>query len=352
MKYVLFLCLSLLTCLAHCKPLSYAQKVDIDSTVLAEKRSVQVSLPESYSNGSSSYPVIYVLHGQWDTLPAVATLSLLENLLPEFIVVGIEGRGPELKPAGSEERSPFYHFVLSELIPYVNKNYRIAPYSILSGHSNAGRFVFDMWLHDGKAFSEFYAFSPSLDDGYLSKLIMAENFDANGRSPLTLTMADEGEHMLSPFQEISKKLAALPKGNLNSKHFPEESHSTTRHASLRFALSKSFSAWNPSREVKKGGLESLQAHYNGLLEKYGFTEDIPMETLQRLAASYAISEEADKQAKLQPVLNYFVKQQGHSLEPMVEIAQFLLANNYQQGGERMRALLCQMDNKIEFCGAK
>lgn len=352
MKNILVLILSLVANSLMADSLNYAQRAVVLSEALGEERSLQISLPESYSKGTRSYPVIYLLHGQWDTLPAAATLSMLENSLPEFIVVGIEGRGPELKPAGKQERSAFYQFVLSELLPYVKENYRSAPYSILSGHSNAGRFTVDMWLHDGKAFNEFYAFSPSLDDAYLSKLIMAEDFDANGRSPLTLTMADEGEHMLSPFQEISKKLAALPKGAFNSKHFPEESHSTTRHASLRFALSKSFAAWNPSREVKKAGLASLQAHYNGLLEKYGFTEDIPMETLQRLAASYAISEDADKQAKLQPVLNYFVKQQGHSLEPMVEIAQFLLANNYQQGGERMRALLCEMDSKIEFCGAK
>ena len=349
MKYLLFLCLSLLTCLGHSEPLSYAQRVDIHSTVLAEKRSIQVSLPESYSSGKRSYPVIYVLHGQWDTLPAVATLSMLENLMPDFIVVGIEGRGPELKPAESEERSPFYQFVLNELLPYVKDNYRTAPFSILSGHSNAGRFTVDMWLHDGKAFNGFYAFSPSLDDGYLNQLIMAEGFDASGRSPLTLTMADEGEHMLSPFQEISKKLAALPKGTFNSKHFPEESHSTTRHASLRFALSKSFSAWNPSTEVKRGGLESLQAHYNGLLEKYGFTEDIPMETLQRLAASYAISEEADKQAKLKLLLEFVAREHDAQLAPMIEITQFLLSNGYEEGGLRMKTEICKNRKQISYC---
>jgi len=349
MKNILVLILSLVANSLMADPLNYAQRAVILSEALGEERSLQISLPESYSKSTRSYPVIYLLHGQWDTLPAAATLSMLEDSLPEFIVVGIEGRGPELKPAGKQERSDFYQFVLSELLPYVKENYRTAPYSILSGHSNAGRFTVDMWLHDGKAFNEFYAFSPSLDDAYLSKLIMAEDFDANGRSPLTLTMADEGEHMLNPFQEISKKLATLPEGSFNSKHFPEESHSTTRHASLRFALSKSFAVWNPSTEVKKAGLASLQAHYNGLLEKYGFTEDIPMETLQRLAAFYAISEDADKQTKLQPLLEFFAREYDAELAPMIEIAQFLLSNGYEDGGLRMKAEICKNGKQISYC---
>ena len=79
------------------------------------------------------------------TLPAVSTIDLLENELPGFIIVGVESQGMELRPVEGQQ-TPLSQHLEKEVVPHVNKKYSVAPYRILSGHSNSGRFVLDRWL--------------------------------------------------------------------------------------------------------------------------------------------------------------------------------------------------------------
>ena len=71
------------------------------------------------------------------------------------------------------------------------------------------------------------------------------------------------------------------------KKFPEESHRTTKHPSLQFALRTTFAGWVPDYETKTGGLEGLKKHYQDLSNKFGFKVAIPTDMLQRLTAYYA-----------------------------------------------------------------
>ncbi len=67
------------------------------SVVLSQTRELQVLLPESYfSNKKASYPVIYLLDGDYNFHGMSGVLDLLASkgrLIPEVILVGIADKG-------------------------------------------------------------------------------------------------------------------------------------------------------------------------------------------------------------------------------------------------------------------
>ncbi|SHE67265.1 Putative esterase [Microbulbifer donghaiensis] len=354
MKWILILAAVLFSSICHAATLSYADSLTIDSAALAEKREFYIKLPDSYSeNPQRKYPVLYVLHGQWDTLPAVATLTLLDNEIPEFIVVGVQSRGPELRPASDEATSrqtPFARFLDKELVPHIEKHYRVAPYKILSGHSNSGRFVMNSWLDDGKDFSAYYAFSPSMEDGVINSRAKAiPNQILRKRAPLAVTIASEGDHMQVPFTELAKELLPPSLGNTTFKRFPEQTHSTSRHASLMFALQTTFSGWTPSYQVKVGGFAGLKQHYTELNERFGFYTEIPLETLQRLSAHHGMSDAEDADENLALIIEYGIEQKADNAEAFIEVVDYMNNNDLKAGGARVLKNVCRVVPSNKAC---
>ncbi|QQX80579.1 esterase [Shewanella sp. KX20019] len=326
-----------------------AQQVQLQSNSLDEQRSLLVKLPKQYNDNNKTYPVLYVLHAQWDMLSTLSTLDLLAKQAPNFIVVGIEGRGKELRPNDGKP-SPFATFISKEVIPHVRNNYRVAPYSILSGHSNAGRFVLDYWLNDSSLFSQYFAFSPSLEDGYIVNRVSKSTLHfLESKAPLTMTIANEGEHMQKPFTELSDKLASMAGASFISKTFPTQSHQTTKHSSMQFALQTTFAHWQPTDEVKTSGLNALKKHYADLSEKFGFKVIIPNETLQRLTFYYATSEKESAIQELDKHVAFTLKQTAEGLVALFEIADYLSGNGYEAAGNNLTKQICSLTSDSQRC---
>ena len=328
-----------------------AKQVSMESKFLKETRNLLIKLPENYDSETSTYPVLYLLHGQWDMLTAVSTLDLIKEQLPEFILVGIESKGKELRPKKGEI-TPFSHYLSLEVIPFVENNYSVAPFSILSGHSNSGRFVLDYWLEDSELFSQYYAFSPSLEDGYI--VDRASKLTANilqSKAPLTLTIADEGEHMQVPFDSLSQLLSKQKTLPFAYKKFPEQSHRTSKHTSMLYALQTTFTGWIPSYETKVGGVKKLSAHYSNLTAKYGFRVDVPTETLQRITAYYATSDKEGDISNLKQTIEFTLNQSNTGSEALFEIVDYLSTNGYEQAGEFVLKSICDYSEKLERCQA-
>lgn len=349
MKIILLTLLILYSNLASASDLVLATEVIVDSKYLGEQRKLLVKLPDGYARQSKTYPVIYVLHGQWDMLSTVSTIDLLSNQLPQFVVVGVESRGLELRPKDNEI-TPFAKFLTQEVLGFVEKNYSVAGYNILSGHSNSGRFVLDLWLKNSNDFTEYYAFSPSLDDGYLNNKIAAltkGSFEKS--SPLKMTMADEGEHMQMPFNEITETLKSHMQERFSFTRFPEQSHNTTKHHSMQYALQLSFAGWVPSYETKVGGLDGLISHYKNLTEKYAFEVNVPIDTLQKLAAHYAISEKQSDVLNLKTLVQFTLKQSVDNAAALVEIADYLKNNGYEKAGDNVFNEICKNVPTVNDC---
>ncbi|WP_175453130.1 alpha/beta hydrolase [Microbulbifer yueqingensis] len=331
--------------------LSYAESRVVHSEILAADKEIYIHVPESTGYPGRKYPVLYLLHGQWDMLPAVATLDLVAKTVPELMIVGIASDGPELGIESSGD-SAFAKFLVEELFTLIENQYPAANYRILSGHSHSGRYVMHQWLTGSLPVNRYFAFSPSLEDGAILSGVESRKAEQLARrKPLVLTMASEGEHMLGPYKKIDAVLEPAMPGRYQAQHFPEETHRSTKHTSLKFALHATFPDWAPSRKVKMAGAEGLRQHFETLSARYGFTALPNVEMLQQVTALYSVSSSKERHAKLTPMFTYALRDLAIAPSKFIEIVDYLDENNYPEASRRYLAALCKVEAGIDSCGA-
>ncbi|MBI2839943.1 MAG: alpha/beta hydrolase [Acidobacteria bacterium] len=164
----------------------------INSTVLGEQRELIVHVPESYDRSPDQrYPVVYVLDGSSEDSHTAQSAALMARIgvMPEVIVVGLPNTSGENRqrdytppfmrrdideassPQGAGDR--FIAFLKSEVIPWIDREYRTGSFRILAGHSRGGLLVVYSLITDPGLFNARFAFSPALwreDEVIVSKL--------------------------------------------------------------------------------------------------------------------------------------------------------------------------------------
>ncbi|WP_170233947.1 alpha/beta hydrolase [Bizionia myxarmorum] len=147
----------------------------VSSEILHESRQFSVFLPASYYASDQTYPVLYIMDGDYNFHYVSGILELQASIsenIPEMILIGISGKGSETykrncKPqiagiADSGNAEEFANFIAKELMPYVNTQYKTADYNILAGHSLGGLFVMNTVLDKPHFFNNYIAISPAL----------------------------------------------------------------------------------------------------------------------------------------------------------------------------------------------
>lgn len=168
---------------------------------------VYVSFPLSYQTAGPSrrYPVIYLCDGYWDFPPVAYAADYVrrDGHAPEAIVVGIGYGGtnpnvgllrqwdftPGIDPvydstgATTGHAEEFLNVLATEIIPFVESNYRADPsYRVLMGNSFGGLFtLYAAFQHPG-LFQGFVVSSPSLDWRKEYVLSQAQAYAATGKS--------------------------------------------------------------------------------------------------------------------------------------------------------------------------
>lgn len=182
---------------------SFGQRDSIYSTILNENRPLWIYSPPVDTTWfvKPSYPVLYVLDGDFhfatlQTMIQQLGVSNGNTALPQMIIVGIPNTGRnrtrDLTPtADSSDASAgggeqFTAFLEKELVPYINKKYPVAPYSIIVGHSLGGLLVTNALLKHTHVFNAYVAIEPSLSwhnsqllgeaDGLLSQHFKGKRF--------------------------------------------------------------------------------------------------------------------------------------------------------------------------------
>ena len=150
----------------------YTEKKDsIHSDVLKQNRKISIFLPEGYDAIDAKFPVLYVLDADGrdqHTVPT-ARFLLVNGKMPKAIIVGVFNidRNHDFLPDSSQAATTgggadnFLQFFKTELIPYINKNFRTEPFNVLIGHSYGGVFVMHTLLNDPDLFDAYIAIDPS-----------------------------------------------------------------------------------------------------------------------------------------------------------------------------------------------
>src|ERR1043165_3179479 len=176
-----FAVLLLITTAAIAQPRTgTVKKLTIKSAVLGEDRIVLIRTPVGYETSKVSYPVLYMTDGDSHINHTASTIEFLtENgRIPELIVVGVTNtdRTRDLTPVKSTNRNAagelqfplgggadnFLKFFETELIPEIEKQYRVQPYRIFAGHSLGGLFAIHAMISKPGLFNSYIAVSPSL----------------------------------------------------------------------------------------------------------------------------------------------------------------------------------------------
>ena len=209
------------------------------------------------------YPVLYLLDGQWDfkLLDSVIGGLVYDKWMPDIVVVGItySGEHPDYDAlramdytpnpgdrAGSGDGAKFLQFIKTELIPFMETNYRGDPARrILGGHSLGGLFTLYAMFTDPSQFWGYLAGSPAIPWGNDFVVKQEEGF-AKGHKALPVRLffgVGGAEPLMTPGVAFVRTLAARNYTGLNWEHrvIEGERHSGVKpefyNRGLRFLFS-------------------------------------------------------------------------------------------------------------------
>ncbi len=314
MRYVLscILCLFLLSGLFFGTPLQAQNGAEtpitmgirtiIQSEIMGEDRPVLIYTPDSYDQSTATYPVIYLLDGDGHLLHTAGTTQFLarNGKMPEAIIVGLPNtdRTRDLTPALSSpnENFPtaggadtFLSFIGDELAPYIEANYRTAPYRILIGHSFGGLFSVNALMKRPELFNAHISISPSLwwdNKGLLPKAEVFFDENRQLKNFYYMTMGNEGGAMLSGawgFAGIMEEKAPRTY-NWHFELMEEETHGSIPLRSTYDGLEMLYDGWTIgdfSLTLFQGGMAAIDEHYAALSERFGYTIETPEADVNR-----------------------------------------------------------------------
>jgi uncharacterized protein len=273
------------------------QKLTIHSNILNEDRVVWVRTPQNYEKTKGPFPVLYLVDGPTYINLVTSTMDLLvlDDRMPPLVIVGIANtdRTRDMTPSHADEKNAdgtvhadptsggadhFIDFIQNELMPEIERRYRVAPYKIFVGHSFGGLLAVHILITRPDMYQAYIAASPSLWWDNQSILHRAQDFfaaHADLNKTFFFDLGDEGPQMRSPFDALQKTLMdKTPKDfRWKSAIYPEEDHGSSVLRGYYDGLREVFPDWHaPTDQDGRiiGGLQALEAHYRELSSRYGY----------------------------------------------------------------------------------
>jgi predicted alpha/beta superfamily hydrolase len=268
----------------------------LHSKILDEDRRIIVCLPVEYERSRVSYPVLYILDAEWRSMfvnAATAAQYLSDRgACPRMIIVGVLNthRDRDMIPAevkhrpGSGGSALFLEFISKELVPYVNKTYRTAPFHILNGRSNSGLFTVYAFLKNPEVFQAAVASSPMIGHCRDFMYAQVDAFELNEETHsrfLYMPYGDDDlervtEYMPDFFSYLKKRapedLLCRTEVFKNGGHVP--------YAGLYEGLRFVFSGWRfPKRRWMDAKISAAKRHFEAVSKKYGYEQAIPLDIL-------------------------------------------------------------------------
>jgi predicted alpha/beta superfamily hydrolase len=283
----------------------------INSAVLGEERTILVRVPAGYETNKLRYPVLYMTDGNAHISHTSSTVEFLarNGRMSEMIVVGITNtdRTRDLSPthvtttvAGGNTAlqfptsgggDKFLKFIETELIPEIEKRYRVDPYRILAGHSLGGLFAIHAMISRPELFNSYVAVSPALQWDNQVVVKRAEDF-FKSRKEWQATLFTSLGHEPGPIEDGFYQLKQVleknaPKGfEWEARVLDDEDHGSVVLHSHYLAMRKVFTGWQIPRDPETGQVvgdfKSVEEHYQKLSQKFRHTIPVPENLINQM----------------------------------------------------------------------
>ncbi len=307
--------------LAQTPAVTNVTTLKLKSELLGEERTILVRTPAGYETSTARYPVLYMTDGDRHIGHTGSTVDFLagNGRMSELIVVGITNtnRLRDLSPTHVKTVNPdgalqfpnsgggdkFLKFIETELIPDIEKRYRVSPYRVLAGHSLGGLFTIHAMVSRPELFNAYIAVSPALQWDNQAIVKRAEDFFKERKeinATLYISLGREPGPIDDAFHQFKQALTRNPPKGLEweAHQMEDEDHGSVVLRSHYSGLRKVYDGWqmprDPDTGVVAGGLKGVEDHYGKLSKKFGFTIPVPEPLMNQVGYQLLFAEKSEE----------------------------------------------------------
>ncbi|WP_420603802.1 alpha/beta hydrolase [Flagellimonas sp.] len=346
MKRCLFILIGLL-----CFNLGAQVKKEIfESFKLQERRDVSYYFPEDYSE-DKKYPLLVVLDAEYlfDIVVANAKFYSRHHRMPEVIIVGVDQGKNDLRwedcdfeqttGLPTEKGAQFYEFLGTELIPYLETQYNVAPFKMFIGYDITANFGNYFLFKDKSLFNSYLSISPVLATEMESR-VPSRLSDLDQEIFYNVVLEKEPTEDRQRILQMNNAVKSIDKESL---HYFFDEYKEADHVSIAaYGISKAFDnvfkIFRPitPKEYKTQILTSDEPVFKFLQDRYDMIERLlgfrkPVE-LNDIMAIYAASLKKEDFESLKPLSEVCKKQ-----FPDTMLGFYFEGEYYEQLGEPKKA---------------
>lgn len=235
-------------------------KQSFESNKLGESREITIGLPPSYEkNPTKKYPILILLDGDYlfDPFYGALNYGAYWDDLPETIIVGISQNKNNQRIEDSyyndtdylpaKKGAHFFEFIAGELLPVLEKKYRVAPFRMIAGHDVTAGYLNFFLYKENPIFNAYISLSPKLAPEMENRIPESLN---KLKQPLFYyqSSADgDVKKLLEPTQRLDENIKTITNPLLNYKYdlFKGTSHYSMVLYSIPNALYHIFDCYKP-----------------------------------------------------------------------------------------------------------
>ncbi|WP_298758304.1 alpha/beta hydrolase-fold protein [uncultured Psychroserpens sp.] len=246
----------------------------IKSSNLNEERVIQIYTPDGYSESEQNYPVLYILDGQQYFLSGVSIQEALRTPreIPNMIVVGITDNESSRWTWFGDEKEKFSNFLIDELLPFINSNYKTNKEHIIFGWEGAAYYTSELILKHPEVFNG----AIISNGGYASKEIV-KDFNTTKATYLYMANSKKDIYNIGYTEEFHKVLKEHNPKNLIWKYdlHNDEIHESLAHLALYKGLKFYYHNYNSlafesiQQYIELGGMDYLNTYFNERAKRFG-----------------------------------------------------------------------------------
>jgi len=295
------------------------------SNKLGESREITIGLPASYEKTPNKrYPILLLLDGDYlfDPFYGALNYGAYWGDLPEIIIIGINQNKnnervddcnyDDANGLPSGKGASFFEFIGGELLPYIEKKYRAAPFRIIAGHdTNAGYLNFFLYKNFS-IFNAYISLSPELIPEMETQI--PERFSVLKQPLFYYQSTGDGDikDILASVKKLDANIKTANNPLINYKYdaFKDASHYSAVLYSIPNALYQIFDCYKPismtefSEKIAilpNGQVKYLTDKYDAIAKTLGLKVPIRVSDFKAIEAAILKNksyQELDKLAEL------------------------------------------------------